>query len=437
MSYVRIYPSRNTTIFKRNSGSLQEVNGLVNTGKNPIFELMDGNSYSTILMSFDLGEVKSKLKNFDFTCNLKLWDAGVLFEPTIKLKTIDLLYFTEEFVEGDGFSFLGTKALPQATNWVERVTGQPWNPDFFSQGLFPALQLNDANEDILIPNLENYVTDAISNEVNPNFGIRISENTVEGDTFTKFLHSRHTRTIFKPYLEIFISDDILDSRYNCVAGETSKVYLLTDSKKNLVGGTVTCEITDNTGTVLSSPGVFNPNPGVYYIEFTPNMTQINSFLFDNWKVGTEYVAKNLISIKSPNVIKHDNNKSNLVFYPTTSYVYPSIRKGDVVAFSLVSEIRGRGAVLFSGYEYRVICTNGFEMQPWTKAQVYNQKIFFYLNTSYYFPELEYEVFVRLKDGEEIKTSGMTYKFRLVEDTATRLADRAANPYNSRDTNFKR
>jgi hypothetical protein len=436
--YIRIYPSRNTTITKSNNGSLQEVNGLINTGKNTIFELQDGNSYSTILMSFDISSIKPLLEEYPFTCNLKLFDAGTIFEPSITLKTIDLVYFEEEFIEGDGWFYFGEKTLTQAANWQERVTGVPWipaQPNTFSQGLFPAYQLNDANEDIVINNIQNFINTAINNNVNtPNFGIRISNNTPDNQTYTKFIHSRHTRTIFKPYLEFYIDNNILDNRHNCVATQNSNFYLINETGSNFVGS-VSVDILDVDNNIIASPIVNNPSPGIYYVSFNPNISYADNIIFDSWKIDGKEIIRNLIQVKSPNQIS-SNKLDNLFFYPTTTYLYPIIRKGDIISCELISEIRGKGKVLLSNYEFKVVSTSLFEMQPWQPINIYNNRLFFTINTSFYFPDLEYEILVRLNQGVKgIKTSNMTYKFKLVEDTASHLRDKAASPYNNRDYLF--
>lgn len=435
--YIRIYPQKNNTIFKRTAGGVNEVLGLVNTGKNPIFELTSGNTQSTILMNFDISPILTLLENYSYECNLKLWDAGVLFEPSITLDTIDLVYFREEFIEGDGFQFIGSKTLTGASNWLERVTGTPWSPaqpNTFSLGQFPAYQLNEANEDLLIENLASFIDDAITNSVNPNFGIKISTNSVSDQTYTKFIHSRHTKTIFKPYLEFYIDDSIVDRRQSAIATQTSKIYLLNQTGVNFVGTTVTCEVKNAEGTVLFTPVVNNPSNGIYYIEITPTIDTSNTTLFDIWSIDSVELTKGLITVQSPNQIT-SKKLDGLFFYPVTSYAHPSIRQNDVVLFEVVSQIRGKGIVLLPGYEYRVVSSSGFEMQPWTQVNVYDNKLFFHIDTSYYFPGLEYEVFVRLNHNNSIKTSNMTYKFRLTEDAATHLRSLNASPYNNRDYLF--
>lgn len=437
--YLRIYPSRNNTIFKRANGGSNEVLGVINTGKNPVSEIADGNTQSAFLMNFDISSIKTILQTTPFTCNLKLWDAGVIFEPIITLKTMDLLYFEEEFIEGDGFTFLGDLALPEASNWLDRVTGTPWSPaqpTTFTQGLFPALQLNDASQDIFIPGVESFINTAISHSVNPNFGVRISTNTPDSQDFTKFLYTRSTRTIFKPFLEFYIADNIVDGRTSAMATNPVTLYLLSESGSNFVG-TLSMVVNDSTGATVFTPTVLNPSPGVYSVTFTPDITQAGTTLFDVWSIGATTLTKNIIPVQSPNVVSTNKaNTANLFFYPTTSYLHPTIRQNDVVTFNVTSEVRGKGSVLLPGYEYRIVSTNNFEMQPWTPVSLYGNKLYFTVDTSYYFPELEYEVFVRLKEGASIKTSAMTYKFRLTRDEATHMQSLAANPYSDRDAGLK-
>lgn len=435
--YIRIYPSRNNTIFKRAAGGVNEVLGLVNTGKNPIFELTDGNTQSALLMNFDISAIKPLLQAYSYTCTLKMWDAGVVFEPTITLKEIDLVYFEEEFTEGDGWHFLGPNTVTQASNWLQRSTGNLWipaQPATFATGIIPAYQLNDANEDLTIPLLAPFIATAVTNNVNPNFGIRISTNEVNEETFTKFLHSRHTRTIFKPYLEFEIADSIIDNRNSVTATQANDLFLLNNSGQNFVGTTVTCEIADATDTIVFTPTVVNSQPGVYQVSITPTMAMSNTILYDTWKIDGVVLTRNLINVKSPNQVV-SKALDGLFFYPVTSYAHPVIRQNDVVLFEVISQIRGKGAVILPGFEFRVVSTSAFEMQPWSPVNVYNNKMFFHIDTSYYFPGLEYEVFVRLTDGKSVKTSAMTYKFRLQEDSATHLRDLAASPYNSRDYLF--
>jgi hypothetical protein len=437
--YIRIYPNKNATIFKRNQGSPNEVLGVINTGKSPIAQITDGNTQSNFLMGFNISSIKTLLTTYPFTCNIKMWDAATVFEPAITLKELDLIYFEEDFSEGDGFSFLGNNVSISAVNWNERVTGTPWSPvqpGTFTQGLIPALQLNDVNQDIIITGLESFITTALTNNVDPKFGLRISSNTPSDQTYTKFIYTRQTRTIFKPFLEFFIDDSIVDKRYNTIATIPSKIYIKNNTGTNFTSSP-TAELQQLDGTVLDTPTVVNPEPGIYYITITPDISTIGTVLNDVWKIGSTTISKGIIQVTSPNQPSTSvNTTGNLFFFPTTTYTHQTIRQNDVITFTVTSEVRGKGSVILPGYEYRIVSTNNFEMQPWTPVNLYGGKLYFTVDTSYYFPGIEYEVFVRLKEGQSIKTSILSYKFRLIADEASHMQSLAANPYSDRSEGFK-
>lgn len=440
MSYIRIYPAKNNTVFKKNTGSQQQRNGNINTGQNAIMELMDGNGESFLVFDFDIDSLRTTLESHDFTCKLKLWDAGQVFEPAIKPKDVDLIFFEESFVEGNGFDFTGNDVLEQPSNFNLRNETDDWDGVIKGgglDGLFPATTVDPANGDILV-DVTQFVDTALTDTTNPKFALTISNHEDDDATFTKFIHSRHTRTIFQPFLEFEIDDQIVDSRHNTVATKNNRIYLLSDSGENFVGTTVSAEIQDGSGTSIASPSVNNPSPGVYYIEYTPPISRVGEKLFDVWSVDGTTISKQIINVTSPNIVFANDDKFNgLFFHPATAYSHAAIRRNDKVRFNIISEIRGSGSVLIDNFEYRVVATNNFEMIPWTPASIYNNQSFFTIDTTFFYPELNYEVFVRFKGKDFTRTSDLTEKFRLVEDAATHLQGRNASPYNNRNFTFKK
>ncbi len=430
MTYIRVYPSKNNTIFKNNLGVTLMTSGNVNTGQNPVLELRDGNSQTKIVFGFDISNIKNILSKYSFTCNFKLFDAGVIYEPELKiLKTIDLFYFTEDFVEGDGMSFFEGEAIEGLSNWNYRTLGNDWT-GCFVDGIPNAFQLNSATDDINISNLQSFITDAISQDKNPNFALALHSNTTDVNIYTKFIYGRRTRTIYTPYLEFYINDDIIDSRRNTIATKLSTLYLINQNKEDF-SGEVTCRILDEDDNSAYIPSVTNLSNGIYQIQFAPVISYSNTILRDVWSIGGVDVFKGMIEVISPDKIIADNY-DNLYFYPTTQYTHPLVRIGDVIKFELISEQRKLGSKIVPNYEFKIVATNNYEMQPWTSVNLYKDKLFFKVDTSYYFPELEYEVFVRLKTDDFTRTGLNTYKFRVTGDWATHLADRATNPYNNRD-----
>lgn len=545
MSYKRIYASKNNTVFKKNSGNIAALSGTINTGSSPTMEMMNGNGESALVFAFDISSIKPLLSAHSYTCSLRLWDGGTIFEPSLPPQDIELIYFEQDFLEGNGFSFAGQDVLEEKSNYNFRDATNNWDGILFATkatgsinivtgftigdkfqingttltaGLdfgvgstdsatannfvaaiatkvpavtavsnyivatngngtisltanaagtvgnsitlvivastnlhtvsgptltggvdltaAPSYPLDKTNDDIVI-DVSTFIATAITDNANPRFALRPSIHTNDVATFTKFIHSRHTRTVFQPYLEFQIADEIIDERNDVVATIPSKLFLLTQTGINFVGTTVSAEIQDATGTLITTPIVVNPQPGVYFVSYTPDISVAKKNVFDVWKVDGVTVAKNLLQVKSPNAIKLEDTLGGLFFGPTTAYLNANIRKNDIARFVVTSEIRGKGAVISDKYEYRIVATNAFEMVPWTRTNVYNNKIFFDVDTTFFYPEIEYEVFVRLVEDTYIRTSNLTYKFRLQEDGPTHLIGRSASPYSDRNYLFNK
>lgn len=143
----------------------------------------------------------------------------------------------------------------------------------------------------------------------------------------------------------------------------------------------------------------------------------------------------MIEIKSPNQVVQGPNYQNLFFYAATPYSHNIVRQGDVIPFTVVSQIRGIGDVVIDTYEYRITQADGFEMIPWTKVSVYKNRMFFYVNTSYFYPEQQYEVWVRNNSGTFSITSNLTHKFKLAINDKSHLRELSASPYYSREQFF--
>lgn len=451
MSYYRLYPNKNNTVFRyietANSNyvfpsnipitnSVTDTNWSLNTntGANPIMELQDGKGESVLLFGFELPEwLRNKLQIVPFKCNLKLWDAGTLFEPAINLKKIQLHYFKDDFSEGDGYSFLRNAAKRGVSNYLKRDSINLWTDTQFT--FVSDYHLNRINEDLLF-DVTNSLNHSLDFNENPKFSLSIQNRESDSDNiYTKFIHSRHTRTAFKPYLEFIIDDTIKDKTFDCIASQNNRIYLLNDRGKDFIGSVV-AKVTDNDGNV-SNPLVIKPSNGVYYVEVNPPMpTSVKpEYISILWTIGGVDLFKQSIKVVNPNKINSDQDLTNLAFYPITPYTHNIVRQGDIVPFEIISQIRGVGDVLNLSYEYKIITMGEFEMIPWTPASNYKNKMFFMVDTSYFFPEQQYEVFVRNKTEDYSITSSLTYKFKLTQDTQSHLREMSASPYYSREYFF--
>lgn len=539
--YKRIYPNKNNTLFKNLSGSTIGQSGTVNVGSYPTLQIRSGDSESIVVLGFDISDIVSLLSTNTYSCKLVLWDAGTPDPPALPPQSLDLIYFEQNFIEGDGFFYGGPDALQEPSNYTMRDTINNWNGILFPvaatgtinihtgfttgdsfqiggvvltlgtdfalgpndadtannfvtaintkittvtavsgyasntngsgtititaatpgiignaitlvivfstnghtvsgptlsggidlKGLFPAITLNQNNQDFSI-DVSSFIATALTDSTNPNFGLRVSTHIADVYVQTKFLHGRLTRTIFQPYLEFIIDDEVVDQRNNAVATFSNNFYLLSETGSNFVGTTIVATIQDTSGNVLATPTINNPKPGVYYISYTPDISLAGKNLYDTWTIDGIPIAKTLVQIKSPNTVKINGKYDGLFFGPTTAYMHANIRQNDIVKFTITSEIRNKGAVLSDKYEYRIVTTSDFEMVPWTPTNIYNNEIFFYVDTSFFYPEIEYEVFVRLAETNFTRTSQLTYRFRLHYNGPTHLDGLNASPYNDRN-----
>ena len=111
-------------------------------------EIMDGKGYSKLVFSFEFPQwLQDKMAVYDLKVNFKLWDAGTLFNPPTKLKNVLLSYFSSDFAEGDGYSFLKPKAKTGVSNYINRQDNQPWSAVTFTD--ITSYHLNSINEDLI------------------------------------------------------------------------------------------------------------------------------------------------------------------------------------------------------------------------------------------------------------------------------------------------
>lgn len=450
--YYRIYPSRNNTVFRYVDNNtilntfpsdinpnigIPKINWSLttNTGIDPVMELQDGGGESVLMYGFELPDwLRRKLQMHLFNCNLKLWDAGTLFQPAIKLKNLKLRYFTDPFVEGDGYSFIQNEAKQGVSNYLYRDSINKWVDANFSD--VTTYHLNSINEDLLFDVTNSISTVAVTSDLNPNFALSIDNRETDvSKIYTKFIHSKYTSTVFRPYLEFFINDTIKDSVYSCYANEPNKVYLLNERNIDFVGNVVATML-DNSGN-QTLPVVIKPSQGVYYVEVTPPMpiSFKDEYLTITWNINNVDLFKQNIKVLNPNKDNFNFDAKNLFFYPITPSSHQIIRQGDVVPFEVISQIRGTGNVINNTYEYRVLSMGEFEMVPWTPVSLYREKMFFMLDTSYFYPEQNYEIFVRNNGINFSLTSHLTYKFKLKQNTESNLRNLTMSPYYSRDYFF--
>lgn len=314
----------------------------LNTGINPVCELIYGKHTTRILVYFDLTKLCEKIKDkiypdiSKFKHTLKLTNCGSIdfstlhsqllssVDENVKIRTssFDLIFFLipKEWDKGKGFdyaysyfnqgyykpncdvAFADTKKLvsTQGVNWYNAKTKDSWDEegvysnltlskeyDLFSEGK-SKIVIGRQHFDIGNENIEfdvtNIVTKFLKNEL-PNYGIGIAfspmlENSESNiDNYIGFF-TQYTNTFFEPYLESIYDETISDDRNNFIIGKNNRLYLYTNIGGNLVNldEFPTCSINNKDYEVKQA------TKGVYYIDIClpVNSVKLNTMLYDIW-----------------------------------------------------------------------------------------------------------------------------------------------------------
>lgn len=438
--YYRLYASKGNTIFQQYSPDTTTPmpwSLSINTGQNPVMEIMDGSAYSKVLLGFVIPDwLRTSLLSNSYVCSLKLYDAGAIYDSLLPMKEISVEYFSNDFSEGNGWSFNQSNAIGGISNWVNNLDNNLWSDVTFSN--IDSLFLNKDNQDLIFD-----VTSSIAANISDpsslyNYAISVVTPQTDQNILVKFLYGKYTKTIFQPYLEFIINDEILDSAYNMMAGQSNNLYFINENGINF-SNTVTASVTLNDNSVIT-PSVIHNSVGVYYINITPlEPARINKkeYIIVTWAINDKPVYKQVLDVKPQNLFITDIDYRNILFYPTTPYTHNIVRIGDIIPFKLVSQIRGQNDVILDTYEYRLVSQDGFEFIPWTPVSVYRNNMYFYINTSFLYPENQYEVFIRNKMNDFQITSNTTHRFKLTSNEASHLRELSATPYFSRETFFSK
>lgn len=429
--YLRLYPKKNNSIFYAQGGSLNAAQGLINTGSNPIMQLMEGNYQGEIVLQFIVpAELSAKLSQYSYTAKLKLWDASNIPGFTqMNPKTYTCSINQDEFIEGSGYFFVGRDAVTGVSNYHYRDDlSNPWS----SKVLRDTVITDKWHDDL------EFNVGTLTEGINTLFVKPINPSMDETNQWAKYIFSRHTRTIFVPYLEIVIEDGIRDSKQNYICGEVNSGYLINSNNKNFTG-TITCKLADDKKVFIKDVTVTNLGEGVYKYEDSISANYSGKFIYEQWFKDGVKIWEELVNVQSPDAIRTTGIiYEGQYFYPTSTYPHQSIMWGDKVNMLIIANARGGATIIRDYFEYRVVCDNGFEMIPWQKANNYRNDMWFNFDTSFFFPDINYEVQVRMKVNDVIFTSELVYKFKILYNGSTQLTNEFnASPYQSRDYQLKK
>lgn len=346
---------------------LDKVNTIIeeselNTGLNPISELMYGANMTRTLIHFDVSKIKAELdkngiKSYsDVKHVLKITNCGIIdnkqlykTEDTIwgngiKLhaSSFDLIFFLipQDWDEGKGFDYTlpivhnvkindldynaDKLVVTDGCNWYQAKNGYEWESNGIYDNQFLSKEYDKfaINESAIIIGRQHFdkgdenINIDISDTVNkflmgelPNYGIGIAftpmtELTESDDENYVGFFTNHTNTFFEPYLETTYDDTILDDRNSFYLNKVNRLYLYCN-----IGGFYTNLDELPTCTINSSEmGVKQAAEGVYYVELMLSSSEYmpNTMLYDVWS-NLKYKGVHLDDVEMDFVIKPSNH----------------------------------------------------------------------------------------------------------------------------------
>lgn len=314
----------------------------LNTGINPVGEIIYGHRITRMLVYFDLEKLCCKINDkvypdiSKFKHTLKMTNCGSIdfsnlhsrlfseIDDTIKVRTssFDLIFFLipKEWDSGKGFDYSlsyfnqgyyrpncgyeysdARKLIStDGANWYNAKTKDAWNEegvysnttlskeyDKFSEGQ-PSIVIGRQHFDIGNEDIEFDVTDVVTKFLNgtlKNYGIGIAYSPMleisesKVENYVGFF-TQHTNTFFEPYLESVYDECVEDDRANFILGKNNRLYLYANINGNLTNldEIPTCYVNDTQYEVKQA------TKGIYYIDINISAHDYkpNTMLYDIW-----------------------------------------------------------------------------------------------------------------------------------------------------------
>lgn len=293
---VRTFLDKNNTIIS---------DSYANTGRNPVAELFYGdkgsfNEYSRLLIHFDESRLRELYTGGTFTDLTKLthrlkmvnttWVDERLLNTTVygkdRTSSFDLIVFPIDRTWDEGIGYDSDVVQVVAgessfditpSNWFSATTLSAWDtPGLISgstTGATIAEQHFQFGNEHMDMDLTDHINGIITGDTNHGFAIAFKNayELLETDIpqYVGFF-TRHTNTVYVPYIETTYTQHIKDDRNDFFLDKDNKLYLYVN-----LGGTPTnldsiptVTIRDNNGDVVSAytqSGVTHVTTGVYSI----------------------------------------------------------------------------------------------------------------------------------------------------------------------------
>lgn len=301
MSIFRSYFGKNNTLIKGNQ---------TNNSQNPVGEISYGTSIPTvtrIIFKPDFTDLQAKITN-DGIPQSSIVSHKLYLKNTIANRpdmmgsrsysqvierassfSLDLFNITEDWDEGSGYEFiyhdqgmLGYNTFTGASNWYYKKTNQPWlfagaytltgstgmtgTSQVITSQIFPK-----GNEDVSM-DVTTYVNNILYSGATDNgLGLKYPDSIEALTTLYKkavAFHLRNTNTVFEPYIETTIADQISDDRKYFYLDKANDLYLYSSTGDISISAVTIYDFRGAAVSVLTGSSITRVKKGVYKITVT-------------------------------------------------------------------------------------------------------------------------------------------------------------------------
>lgn len=454
----------------------------INTGINPVGEIIYGDGITRLLIYFDHNKIKNLVE--DKTYNdikklkhvLKMTNCGSIdlsnMNATLPSSTgagnkvratsFDLIFFLipKYWDGGRGFDYGANMFTEKSStvstdgcNWYQPRNGYTWDEDgiystktlskeydnFSSESgskiIIGRQHFDFGNEDICL-DITNIVNQFIDGTLD-NYGIGIAfspklEETLKGAQQYIGFFTPYTNTFFEPYVETTYNECIEDDRAKFFLDKNNKLYFYSN-----IGGSLenldempTCKIDDIDFEVKQA------TKGVYYIDINLSSKDYTpkTMLYDVWGnikyngVTFDDVELDFVTKSNSRYFNFGTNSSIPKKYIPNIYGIKydeRIQRNNQIR-EVIVEARvpytANEIQIVDDMEYRVYIMDGvrqYDVIPYHKVNRYFDKNSFILNIEELLPQTYY-VDIKIKSGNEINNY-TPLKFTVVSDITERYS----------------
>lgn len=396
MSFYRSYFEKNDTLIQGNQ---------TNNSQNPVGEISYGTPNATvsrIIFKVDLTELAAKIAAEGITIN-NIGSHKLVLKNTISDRPdllgkqsylsviqrassfkLDLFTLTQDWDEGSGYDFVYTdqdilnfNIVTGATNWYQRKTDIVWQTSgAYTTGttiitggtghtgttvtgastILATQSFPKGNEDISI-DITQYVNKILYSGTTDNgLGLKFQHQLESGETLYRqavAFHLKNTNTVFEPYLETTINDQLNDDRRFFFLDKPNELYLYSSAGDVIVTGVTIVDFNGKVVTTLTGSSIIRVKTGVYKITLTVDSSVYpDAVLFsDNWGViqngKHKKVCQNFYLIHQDRYYNFDlSNRMN----PDNFYfTYSGIKSGEYIK---AGDVRRIDVLVKELYEYQ-------------------------------------------------------------------------------------